>query len=90
MKFYFNMQDEDRKPEGEIYWTEDSIRLIRIYPATPKLDDEWMNNEKSPLWPVYECGGFSTNAMECKDKEHAYKELLISLNNSIYEEINDL
>jgi len=90
MKFYFNMRDEDKKPENETYWTEDTIRLIRIYPATTKLDDEWMNNPDTWLWPVWECSDFSTNAMECKDKEHAYKELMYSLNNNIYERINDL
>ena len=90
MKFYFDMRDEDKKPAGETYWTEESIRLIKLYPATPKLDNEWMNNPDSWLWCVYEATDFSTNPMECKDKDHAYRELCYSLNKNIYERINDL
>ena len=90
MKFYFNMRDEDLKPENETYWNEKTIRMIRIYPATNKLDNEWLTNEFSSLWPVYDACEYSTEFVECKDKDAAYDELLNALNTSIYERINDI
>lgn len=90
MKFYYDMRDRDKKPANDTYWTAGTIRRIRLYPATMALDDEWHNNPDSNLWPVWQWSDFSTAALDCIHKDHAYQELMISLNNCIYEELNDL
>ena len=84
------MNDTNKLPKGETYWTNESIRKIRIYPATAKLHDEWCNNPDSAIWPVYDTSGYSTEAVECKDKDAAYCELLLALNNDIYAELHDI
>ena len=88
MRYYYNMADTFDHPETE-YWTEEQIRAVRIYPATPELDKA-AQDEHSTLWPIHNCDKPSWEHVECKDIDEAYERLGRSLNLSVHERIHDL
>ena len=90
MKFYYDLRDMDKKPASDTYWTADTIRRVRIYPATMALDRDWHSNPDTNLWPVWHHSDFSTAALNCIHSDHAYQELMTSLNLCIFEELHNL
>lgn len=86
MKFYYNMIGTYNYPNDE-YWTKEEVRKIRLCSE----DELSAEEENGDWWPVYnECGSYSWEPVECKDKDEAYEHLLQTLNKSIYEYVNDL
>ena len=88
MKFYYNIMDGFKDPTK--YYNEVTIRRFRVYEATPETDKAAME-DNSELWPVYDpYGRSSTEPVECKDIEEAYKYILEAENMSVYEYVNDI
>jgi hypothetical protein len=87
MKFYYDLTTtyEDR---GR-YYNEDTIRTIKVFPATPELEKK-AENPESTLWPVHSVTGPSYIPVECKDIDEAYAHLLDSENMSAYEYNKDI
>jgi hypothetical protein len=71
------------------YWTEEQVAAIPVYPATPELE-EAAGEETSTLWPIHECTGPSYEPVDCANESEAREHLILSLNQSVYEYINDL
>lgn len=97
MKFFFNhkrqveLEEIYKLVENHKLWTMEMVHAIPLYPYSEELNEKWLSNSNElTVWPVYSAGGYSTDFVECKNKEEAYYELYYSLNNSLYEQYHDL
>lgn len=88
MKYFYNMADTFKRPEGQ-YWTMDQVRSITLFPAEPETE-LMAQDPHSTLWPVHDCCGPSWEPVECESKDEAYEHLCRSLNMSVHERIHDL
>lgn len=88
MKFFYNLMDGFN--EQDRFYDEQTIRRFRVYPATQKVEKEAYENPHSPLWPVHDIHNNSTEPVDCKDIDEAYRYILESENTSVYEYIHDL
>lgn len=49
-----------------------------------------MKTPHSDLWPVHDIHNSSTEPVDCKDIDEAYRYILESENTSVYEYVHDL
>lgn len=56
----------------------------------PEIEKEAYENPHSDLWPVHDIHNSSTEPVDCKDIDEAYRYILESENTSVYEYVHDL
>lgn len=88
MKYFYNLLDGFKEPDR--FYDEQTIRRFRVYPATPEIEKEAYENPHSDLWPVHDIHNNSTEPVDCKDIDEAYRYILESENTSVYEYVHDL
>lgn len=82
-KYYLNDKAIERMENSDRYFDEHSIKQVKLYPC--ETEDECYEGD---FWPVRKSDYPYTAIFGTKDE--AYKELMYSLNNSMYERENDL
>lgn len=82
MKYFYNLLDGFKEPDR--FYDEQTIRRFRVYPATPEIEKEAYENPHSDLWPVHDIHNSSTEPVDCKDIDEAYRYILESENTSVY------
>lgn len=90
MKFYYNLMDGFDEPDR--FYTEQTIRCIRVYPATPKIVKAALEPNSS-LWPVHDIFAPISElnqCVECKDINEAYDYILLAKNQSVFEYIHNI
>jgi hypothetical protein len=90
MKFYYNLMDGYDEPDR--FYTEQTIRRFRVYPATPKIEKAALE-PGSGLWPVHDIFAPISElnqCVECKDLNEAYDYILQAQNHSVFEYIHDI
>ena len=88
MKFFYNLMDGFN--EQDKFYDEQTIRRFRVYPVTQEIEKEVYENPHSPLYPVHDIHNNSTEHVDCKDVDEAYKYILEAENTSVYEYIHDI
>ena len=88
MKFFYNLMDGFN--EQDKFYDEQTIRRFRVYPATQEIEKEVYENPHSPLYPVHDIHNNSTEHVDYKDVDEAYRYILEAENTSVYEYIHDL
>ena len=89
----YNLDSVPHKPDDEYYEYSDikDIELIKYQPDDPDFDAEKFDKEHNGnFWPVHSIETPSYVPCKCTDEEDAKDKVLISLNNTVYERINDL
>lgn len=90
MRYYFKLSATQDLSHDAEYYNEHTIRNIPIYPATPELDRIAEEDPRADLWPICNPYDYSGGAIDCKDRDEAYRYLLESENLSLYEYKHDL
>lgn len=82
MKFYFKMSESDKRKQAIKNGRKPAE--ITLYRESPRILNDFLTNDMSDWWPVWEHGTFSTEPGEFKDAREATEEYYANEAEDIY------